>query len=142
MLVALARSGRSGRRLLIAFRALTAIVTGFVSGQNRLATRWNGNLGATGSAVFSPAAHDCATCGYFTTVAGGYIHAWLGGTPGTNFNLQLYRWNGTSWVLVATQGTASTNEYMVYFNSTPGRYRFRVSSASGAGTFDLFVRKS
>jgi subtilisin family serine protease len=122
--------------------ATPAIVTGFVSGQNRLASRWNGTIAGTGSAALTPTAHDCATCTYFTTTAGGYIHAWLAGTPGTNFNLQMYRWNGSSWVLVATQATGSTNEYMVYFNASAGRYRFRVSSASGAGTFDLFVRKS
>ncbi|HEX6367750.1 MAG TPA: S8 family peptidase [Longimicrobium sp.] len=122
--------------------ATPGIVTGFISGQNRLATRWNGTLTVTGSAVLQPTSHQCSTCHYFTTAVGGYLHAWLAGPSGTNFNLQLYRLIGSSWVLVATQATSSTNEYMVYYNASPGQYRYRVSSALGGGTFDLFVRKS
>jgi hypothetical protein len=116
-------------------------VTGFISGQNRLATRWNGTLAGTGSAALMPVGHVCGTCQYFNTTVGGYIHAWLAGTPGTNFNLQLYRYNGTAWVLVATAATGSTNEYLVHYDAAPGQFRFKVSSALGAGTYDLFVRK-
>ena len=126
---------------VIADDATPNIVTNFISGQNRLATRWNGTLAGTGSAVAQPTQHQCSTCNYFDTTIGGYLHAWLAGTPGTNFNLQLYRWTGATWALVATQATASTNEYMVYYNAAPGRYYYRVSSALGGGTFDLFVRK-
>jgi subtilisin family serine protease len=118
------------------------IVTNFVSGTRALASRWNGTLTGTGAAAAAPLAHHCGTCNYFVTTVGGYMHAWLAGTPGTNFNLQLYRWNGASWVLVATKATASTNEYLVYHNPSAGQYYFRVSSAYGGGTFDLFVRKN
>ena len=118
------------------------IVTGFVSGQNRLLNRWNGSLARAGREVFKPTGHDCPTCTSFTTAGGGYVRAWLAGTPGTNFNLQLYRKFGPDWILVATQATASTNETLTYYYGSAAEYRFRIWSVLNGGTFDLFVAKS
>jgi subtilisin family serine protease len=65
--------------------ATPSIVTGFVFGQNRLLNRWNGALPRAGREVLKPVGHDCPTCTSFTTAGGGYVRAWLAGTPGTNF---------------------------------------------------------
>lgn len=118
------------------------IVTGFVSGQNRLLNRWNGALHRAGREVYKPVGHDCPGCTSFTTAGGGYVRAWLAGTPGTNFNLELYRKFGPDWILVATQATPSTNETLTYFYPSAAEYRFRIWSVQNGGTFDLFVAKS
>jgi subtilisin family serine protease len=122
--------------------ATPGIVTGFVSGQNRLLNRWNGSLHRARREVLKPIGHDCTTCISFTTAGGGYVRAWLAATPGTNFNLQLYRKFGPDWILVATQATPSTNETLTYYYHSPAEYRFRIRSVLNGGTFDLFVAKS
>jgi ribosome-binding factor A len=71
----------------------------------------------------------------------GQHRGWLRGpTAGADFDLALQRWNGSSWVNVAT-GTTSTSSETVSFNGTVGYYRWRVYSYSGSGSYNFWMRR-
>jgi len=77
-------------------------------------------------------------CFYFNPNPG-WVHIWLRGTPGTNFNIELYRTAGGPWVKVAQKVTASTNEYLKSFQPGGHYYMYMVTSASGSGTYDSWI---
>ena len=45
---------------------------------------------------------------YYSSVSGSH-QGWLQGPTGTDFDLYLYKWNGSSWVVVASGTTSSNN---------------------------------
>jgi subtilisin family serine protease len=113
-------------------------VTGLVGATpNVIAHANTGSLGGAGAAMQMPRS-ILGQFYYFSTNAG-FHHVWLRGTPGTNYNIKFYQWNGAAWILKATKATASTNEYLV--TSQPGGffYQYTIESASGSGTFDSWV---
>jgi hypothetical protein len=62
----------------------------------------------------------------------------LTGPSGTDFDLYLERWNGSSWGWVARAiGTTSTES--ITYNGSAGTYRWRVYSYSGTGAYTLQV---
>jgi hypothetical protein len=72
---------------------------------------------------------------YRTTVAG--LHSGcLDAGEGVDFDLFLERWNGRSWVTVATSDSPNPDERINY-TGAPGYYRYRVVSASGSGPYAL-----
>ena len=73
----------------------------------------------------------------FTTTTTGYLTGQLLGPSGTDFDLYLQKWNGSSWSQVASGATASNNE-TVQYNGTAGTYRWRVHAYSGTGTYNLY----
>ena len=73
----------------------------------------------------------------FSTTTSGYITGQLFGPAGTDFDLYLQKWNGSSWAQVASGATASNNE-TVQYNGTAGSYRWRVHAYSGTGTFNNY----
>lgn len=108
------------------------------SGLNFLYGSWFGSayetftnyIGSSGVTQYQP----CGT--YYWGNAGNQI-GYLRGPGGTDFDLYLWRWNGTSWVQVASATTLSNNESIVY-NGAAGWYLWGVYSYSGSGTYHFY----
>jgi streptogrisin C len=60
----------------------------------------------------------------------------LTGPTGTDFDLYLQKWNGSTWASVAA-GETSTSVENVTYSGTSGTYRWRVYAYSGSGSFTL-----
>ena len=71
---------------------------------------------------------------------GGTLKLTLSAASGTNFDLYLQRWNGSSWANVAQSTAANSNESLSYAASN-GYYRALVKSVTGAGNYQLNIRK-
>ena len=69
----------------------------------------------------------------------GTHQGWLQGPTGTDFDLYLYKWNGSSWVVVAS-GTTSSNNETVSYSGTAGYYEWEVRSYSGSGSYNLYLK--
>jgi choice-of-anchor B domain-containing protein len=92
---------------------------------------YTGTLPGTGSNAYHP------TEGYSS---GAGVHTGdLNGT-GSDFDLYLQRWNGSSWATVAS-GTSSDSTEFVSYNGTAGTYRWRVYSYSGSGSYTLVTTR-
>jgi len=86
-------------------------------------------------------ASDIQPCGGSFTLSGnGTIRGWSQGPANVDFDLYLDRWNGSSWVQVASATTVSPSDSIVY-SATAGRYRFRVYSFIGAGTYHFWYQR-
>ncbi|MCJ8272095.1 MAG: peptidase, partial [Psychrosphaera sp.] len=70
---------------------------------------------------------------------GGTIKLELTGPQGTDFDLQLMKWNG-QWQEVAKSTSSSSVEQISYV-ATSGYYQIRVSSYSGSGDYTLTLVK-
>ncbi len=113
--------------------AVNGIVSGVNGSPNRFARKWNGSLSGTGANSYQPDGTN-----WFQTNPG-YIQGWLAGSAGSNQDLYLERWNGSAWVIVKSAVTTSTRERLFYNAPGSSYYRFRVRSASGAGSYDLWA---
>jgi subtilisin family serine protease len=114
--------------------AATGTVSDPQGSPNRLARKWNGNLTATGANSYQPDGSS-----WYQTSAG-YIQGWLSGTTGRDTDLYLERWNGTSWIAVASSISVTARERIVYQGAGATFYRFRIHQASGgAGSYDLWT---
>ncbi len=71
--------------------------------------------------------------------AGGGTHSgWLVGPAGADFDLELYRWNGSGWNKVAEGTSPDSNEFVEY-SGNAGYYYWRVRSHSGSGSYELYL---
>ncbi len=68
----------------------------------------------------------------------GTHQAWLQGPSSADFDLELYRWSGSSWTRVANSASTGSNEHVSYSGSS-GYYYWRVLSWSGSGSYDLWL---
>ncbi|MGM9515103.1 M64 family metallopeptidase [Roseateles sp. DB2] len=92
----------------------------------------NGSLSGTGASATYPSGGN----GYHQSTAGGAFTLKLSGPAGTDFDLYLYKWNGSAWAVVAkSEGSASTES--VSYNGTAGYYYAQVKSYAGSGAFTL-----
>ncbi|GIG68841.1 M14 family zinc carboxypeptidase [Phytomonospora endophytica] len=73
---------------------------------------------------------------YFETTVSGAHRACLDGPTGTDYDLYLQKWNGSSWTNVA-QATSSRPDETLTYNGTAGRYRYRVHAYSGSGNYSM-----
>ena len=75
---------------------------------------------------------------YYYSTTSGLHKGCLKGPAGPDFDLFLYRWNGSGWAIVARSEGATATETISY-NGTPGYYYWRVLaySCSGSYTFEL-----
>jgi hypothetical protein len=89
-------------------------------------------LTGTGSTQYQP----CGT--YYYSGVNGIHNGYLRGPAGTDFDLYLWRWNGSSWVQVASALSVSSNENISY-NGVAGWYLWGVYSYSGAGTYHFWL---
>ncbi len=88
-------------------------------------------LTGTGAIQYQP----CGT--YYFANAGWHLGS-LRGPAGTDFDLYLWRWNGSSWVQVAS-GTSISSSENVSYNGTSGWYLWGAYSYSGAGTYHFYL---
>ncbi len=73
---------------------------------------------------------------YYTTGASGTHTGCMTGPGTADFDLYLLRWNGSTWVSVAS-GTGSTATETVSYSGAPGTYVWQVRSYRGSGAFTL-----
>lgn len=89
---------------------------------------YSGSL-SSGQSVYQPN-------GSYYQAAAGTHRGCLSGPSGTDFDLYLERWNGSSWSTVAQSISTGPNESVTY-NGTAGYYRYRVHAYSGSGSYTL-----
>jgi subtilisin family serine protease len=96
------------------------------------AVSYSGTLSGTGDADIQPNGN------YYYSTTSGLHKGCLKGPAGPDFDLQLYKWNGSAWAIVARSEGATATETISY-NGTPGYYYWRILSYSGSGsyTFEL-----
>jgi len=70
----------------------------------------------------------------------GYHRGWLRGPAGADFDLYLWRWDGSQWVIVAKSESESPAEEIAYFGS-PGYYIWRIFSYRGNGSYDFWLQR-
>jgi subtilisin family serine protease len=75
---------------------------------------------------------------YYST--GGAQEAWLEGPTGADFDLELMRWNGSAWGVVAKGITPFSSEHILY-NGTAGYYTLRVTAVTGSGEYQLWLKQ-
>ena len=89
-----------------------------------------GSLAGTGYYRWEPAGS------YYQTTTSGTHRAVLDGPEGTDLDLYLYRWNGSSWAVVASSTSEKADESVLY-SGAAGYYSWRVSAYAGGGSYDL-----
>ncbi len=87
-------------------------------------------IGSSGVTQYQP----CGT--YYWGNAGNQIGS-LRGPAGSDFDLYLWRWNGTSWVQVASATSVSSSENINY-SGTAAYYLWGVYSYSGSGPYHFY----
>jgi len=90
------------------------------------------------SGTLSDGASEAQPNGTWYQAGGGTHRGWLEGPAAADFDLELYRWNG-SWQKVAESTSGSSSEFVEY-NGTSGYYYWRVRSFSGSGSYDLWLQ--
>ncbi|HEU4883942.1 MAG TPA: S8 family peptidase [Longimicrobium sp.] len=95
---------------------------------------YTGSLSGTGAAAIQPNGTY-----YQSTVSGSHTGA-LTGPSGTDFDLYLFKWNGSSWSQVAASESASSVENINY-SGTAGYYYWRIYSYSGSGSYTLVTTR-
>ncbi|HXT51932.1 MAG TPA: matrixin family metalloprotease [Thermoanaerobaculia bacterium] len=101
------------------------------SGFNFGYTTYTNYINTAGVTHYQP----CGT--YYWGNAGNQVGA-LRGPGGSDFDLYLWKWNGTTWVQVASATTTSTNENITY-SGTAAWYLWGVYSYSGSGTYHFYT---
>ena len=72
----------------------------------------------------------------YTAASPGRHEAWLDGSGG-DLDLYLQRWNGSTWVNVASATTTAADERISYLATLTGQFRYRVVAYSGSGSYSL-----
>ncbi|HET7487133.1 MAG TPA: S8 family peptidase [Acidimicrobiales bacterium] len=94
---------------------------------------WTGSLSGTNDTDIYPN-------GTYFSSTGGTFKGCLRGPSGTDFDLYLKKWNGSSWVTVAQSITTTSSEDITY-TGTSGYYYFLVKSYSGSGTYTFAMQR-
>lgn len=95
---------------------------------------YTGTLSGTGASNYHPDGS------YYYSASSGTHTGDLVGPVGTDFDLYLQRWNGSSWANVASGLSGDSTEYVSY-NGASGYYRWRVYSYSGSGSYTLVTTR-
>ncbi len=77
---------------------------------------------------------------YFYTSSSGTHRGCLTGPAGADFDIRLYKWNGSSWSIVA-RGEGETSTENVSYSGTAGYYYWRVRSYSGSGSYSFQMQR-
>jgi subtilisin family serine protease len=94
---------------------------------------YTASLTGTGDADVQPNGN------YYTANAGTH-YGCLTGPSNADFDLALYRWNGSAWTRVAvSQGVTSTEN--ITYSGTAGYYYWSVYSYSGSGAYTLKIKR-
>jgi aqualysin 1 len=95
---------------------------------------YTGSLSGTGAQQYQPNGN------YYYVNSSGYHRGWLQGASGTDFDLYLWKWNGWTWVTVASSTSWTSNEQISYYG-TSGYYVWRIYSYSGSGPYDFWMQR-
>jgi subtilisin family serine protease len=97
-------------------------------------TLYTGSLSGTGVSQYQPNGT------YYQTTVSGLQQGWLvGPSSGADFDLYLYKWNGSSWVVVASSESATATETISY-SGTAGYYEWEIYSYSGSGAYNFWLK--
>ena len=77
---------------------------------------------------------------YYQSMAAGAHEGYLVGPANTDFDLYIYKWVNNAWAIVAKAENSGTSETIKY-NGTAGYYTWLVSSYSGSGNYDFYLKK-
>ncbi|MGM9515123.1 M4 family metallopeptidase [Roseateles sp. DB2] len=102
-----------------------------VNGGGTGGTTVTGTLSSGGSATY-----PSGSPGYHYSAGGGAFKMNLTGPSSADFDLYLYKWNGSSWSVVA-RSEGSTSTEAINYTGTAGYYYIEVYSYAGSGTFTL-----
>lgn len=91
---------------------------------------FTGSLTGTGANAYQP------NGSYYQSTISGTHTGGLTGPAGADFDLYLQKWNGSSWVNVASS-LGSTSTENISYSGTAGYYRWRIYSYSGSGSYSL-----
>lgn len=97
-------------------------------------TQYTGSLSGTNDYDYHP------NGSYYYSSTSGTHEGWLEGPAGTDFDLRLQKWNGSSWVQVATSLSGTSSEHITY-SGTAGYYRYRIESYSGSGSYTHWEKR-
>jgi serine protease len=95
---------------------------------------YSGNLSGSGASEVQPNGN------WYQATSAGTHQGWLSGPAGTDFDLRLFRWNGSQWVQVASATTPDSEEHISY-NGTAGYYYWRIESYSGSGPYTFWLQR-
>src|SRR5215212_7671671 len=95
-------------------------------------TQYTGSLSGTGATSYQPNGTY-----YYSSVSGTHKGC-LVGPSGTDFDLYLQKWNGSTWVTVASS-TSSTSSETISYSGTSGYYTWQVYSYSGSGSYNFWT---
>ena len=96
-------------------------------------TQYTGTLSFTGDYDYHPNGTY-----YFSGASGTHKGCLVGPTSGADFDLYLLKWNGSTWVTVASSESATASETISY-SGTSGYYMWQVYSYSGSGSYNLWL---
>ena len=77
---------------------------------------------------------------YYRSDSYGYHRGWLRGASGVDFDLYLWRWNGSYWEVVARSESESSAEEISYYGS-PGYYAWRIFAYRGNGAYAFWLQQ-
>lgn len=97
-----------------------------------------GSTTYTGTVSSRSSSYKPSSSGF--SYAGGTLKATLTGPSGTDFDLYLSKWNGSTWSDVASS-TGSTSSESVNYAAASGTYRWEVYAYSGSGSYTLIETK-
>jgi hypothetical protein len=116
------------------FNAASCLGTCDTGGGTCSGTTYTGTLSGAGDAD----THPNGT--YYQSTTSGTHTGTLSGPSGTDFDLYLYKWNGSSWAIVA-RAEGSTSAETINYSGTAGYYYWRILSYSGSGSYSFCLRK-
>ncbi|MFL6254842.1 MAG: S8 family peptidase [Pyrinomonadaceae bacterium] len=96
-------------------------------------TLYTGSLSGTGASSYQPNGSY-----YFSSVSGTHKGCLVGPASGADFDLYLLKWNGSTWVTVASS-TSSTSSETISYAGTSGYYEWQVYSYSGSGSYNFWT---
>ncbi|WP_444994460.1 M12 family metallopeptidase [Aliikangiella sp. IMCC44359] len=110
--------------------AATAAIYGSDSGNGQT---YNGSLSGSNDSDIQPD-------GTWFQYSGGNLVANLQGPSNADFDLFLYRWNGSGWSQVSSSESPNSQESINY-SASSGYYYYKVLSYSGSGSYRLTLQK-
>jgi aqualysin 1 len=114
-------------------RLVYSLLSGTVTPPPTNSFTYTGSLSGTGAAAIQPNGTY-----YQSTVSGAHTGALTG--TGPDFDLYLFKWNGSSWSQVASS-LGSTSTENINYSGTAGYYYWRILSYSGSGSYTLVTTR-
>jgi vibriolysin len=102
-------------------------------GQTCSGTPYKGTLSGSGAKQTQPGGT------YYYSAASGTHSGCLVGPNATDYDLYLYKWNGSSWVSVA-KSEGETSSESINYSGGAGYYTWQVVSYAGAGEYTLTLK--